>query len=78
MAFYIYDLGPVSSQLQEYADMDGMIPETGDKWQNFRWPHSNAKAFKEQDDSEQLWQEFVSKAIAATIKACDQLQELEW
>lgn len=78
MAFYIYNLGPVSGQLQEYADMDGMIPEKGDKWQDFRWPHGNAKAFREQDRSEQLWQEFVGKAIVATIEACDRLQELEW
>lgn len=78
MAFYIYNLGPVSGQLQEYADMNGMIPEAGDQWQDFRWPHSNAKAFKAQDQDEQLWQEFVRKACAATNKACDQLEDLEW
>lgn len=78
MAFYIYNLGAVSGQLQEYADMNGMIPEKGDKWQDFRWPHSNTKAFKEQDEHETLWQEFLSKAIAATIKACEQLQDLQW
>ncbi len=78
MAFHIYDLGPVSGKLQEYADMDGMIPETGDKWQDFRWTHSNTKAFKAQDEDEQLWQEFVERAIAATSKAFQQLSDLEW
>ena len=78
MAFYIYNLGAASAQLQQYADMNGMIPEQGDKWQDFRWPHSNAKAFKEQDENETLWEEFISKAIAATIDAGEQLQDLKW
>lgn len=78
MAFYIYNLGPVSGQLQEYADMNGMVPEKGDKWQDFRWPHSNAKAFREQGKDERVWQEFVAQAIAATNKALQQLEQLEW
>ena len=78
MAFYIYNLGPVSGKLQEYADLDGMVPETGDKWQDFRWPHGHGKAFKAQDEHEQLWQEFLEGAIAATTKAFQQLNDLEW
>lgn len=78
MAFYIYDLGPLSGKLQEYADMNGMIPETGDKWQDFRWPRRNTKAFKAQGHDEKLWEEFVAEAIAATTKAFQQLDDLEW
>ncbi len=78
MAFYIYDLGPLSGKLQEYADMNGMIPETGDKWQDFRWPRRITKAFQAQGHDEKLWKEFVAEAIAATTKAFQQLNDLEW
>lgn len=78
MSFHIFDFGPVSGRLQEYADKDGFIPEAGDRWQDFNWTNAKAKAFADKQTGETIWQEFLKKAIAATSKAMAALQELEW
>lgn len=78
MSFHIFDFGPVSGMLQEYADKDGFIPEAGERWQDFKWTNAQTKVFANKQNGERLWQEFLKKAIAATSKAIAALEELEW
>ncbi len=35
MAFHIHTFGAMSAKLQSYADEEGLVPETGDRWQDF-------------------------------------------
>ena len=53
--FHISTLGGFSYQLREFADLDGFVPEPGDRPKNFRWDSSR------QWDS-QTWKEFLYRA----------------
>ena len=78
MAFNIFDLGPASGQLQEYADINNQIPEPGDSWEDFKWPHSLARKFAHKETGAKCWQEFLAEAVAATARAIDTLAALEY
>ncbi|WP_199248122.1 hypothetical protein [[Phormidium] sp. ETS-05] len=77
MSFYIFDFGPVSSKLQEYADSNGKIPEAGDDWEDFDWPHNLARSFADKDNGPQLWQEFIAEAHSKINRAIQVLEELK-
>ncbi len=77
MAFSLLDLGPLSAAMQEYADLDGLVPERGDRWQEFHWAHQTTKRFSDTEAGEQCWQDFVSKAVTGTHRAIDALDDLQ-
>lgn len=78
MAFHLSNLGSLSATLQGYADNDGFIPETGDYWQQFKWCRNLQKRFADKENGEVYWQDFLAKAIAATIKAERALDDLKY
>jgi hypothetical protein len=51
--------------------------EKGDLWQNFKWPHKLQKTFADKENGETYWRDFLAKAIAATLKAEQALENLE-
>uniref|UniRef100_A0A7C3VJX4 Uncharacterized protein n=1 Tax=Planktothricoides sp. SpSt-374 TaxID=2282167 RepID=A0A7C3VJX4_9CYAN len=53
--FHLSTLGGFSYQLREFADLDGFVPEPGDRPKNFRWEGDR------QWDS-QTWKEFLYRA----------------
>ena len=77
MAFHLFNLGSLSATLQEYADSEGLIPEKDDLWQDFKWPHKLQKTFADKENGEAYWRDFLAKAIAATLKAEQALENLE-
>ena len=78
MAFHLSNLGSLSASLQGYADNEGFIPEKGDHWQEFKWPHKRQQAFADQENGEAYWQDFLAKAMAATEKAEQALENLKY
>lgn len=54
MAVKALDLAPFHLFLEPFADLDGIVPQADDDWQDFRWPgnyewtDSTWKAFTEQ------------------------------
>lgn len=82
MAFYIDDFGCLSGVLQQYADCQGLIPEAGEDWQDFQWSRHNLKIFTDPETGEAAWIEFRQKAIAATKRVFQDLDEFaaspEW
>ncbi len=78
MPFHIYDLGPVSALLQQYADTQGFIPLPGDVWQNFQWTHKQKKTFGNKITGEQNWQYFQTKVFLTILKAERALLDLEF
>ena len=76
MSFHIFNLGLLGASLQRYADKDGFIPEKEDHWQEFNWPKRLHKQFADKETGEGYWQDFQAKAIAATIKAEQALENL--
>lgn len=79
MSFQMLNFGPVSASLQEYADLDGLVPELGDDWHSFHWCRRTTDLFTNQEVGEQCWHDFLVKAIATTQQAAIALQALqEW
>lgn len=68
MAFHKSNLGRFSAEVEQYADLDGYVPEAGDHW--CQMSTDGATAW---DDD--LWQEHVEAAVRATQRAEQQIAE---
>jgi hypothetical protein len=70
MAFHYSNFGMFSNQLKAYADLDGYVPEYGDKLTDFHYPHGHfddPEATAEEIEDE--WREFIERAAEATKAA---------
>ena len=76
MAFHVYDLGPVSARLQRYADMDGLVPEAGNRWSEFHWTHREWRMFADRENGQIYWERFLSETVVATTEALEVLERL--
>jgi hypothetical protein len=78
MAFHFSDLGSESAQLHEYSDENGLVPEVGDRWQDFHWDHMLQQQFADSHSGKASWQAFVAQARTHTKVAIEKLRDLEW
>jgi hypothetical protein len=76
MIFQLFDFGPLSAKLQQYADLQGLIPSLGDRWQDFHWSRSIHRLFSDQVNGEEYWQQFIRQAMSATDNALEMFEEL--
>lgn len=76
MIFQLLDFGPLSARLQQYADLEGWIPSRGDRWQDFHWSRSLYRLFADRTNGEQMWQQFLEGASAATRCTLEAFEEL--
>ncbi|MEB3826623.1 hypothetical protein [Phormidium sp. CCY1219] len=60
--FHISSLGGFGYQVKDFADLDGYVPEPGDRPSHFRWDE-----FVEWD--RKTWSEFVARARKKTDRA---------
>jgi hypothetical protein len=76
--FHIIDLEACSAKVQRYADLDGLVPAPGDRWQDFHWTHRRIHAFADRTEGDQCWHDFLLHAEAETIRALHNLEDLKW
>jgi hypothetical protein len=76
MAFHIFDLGPLSGQVQKYADLDGLIPEVGSDWREFHWSHNEIQLLTDKEQGAEVWKTFIREASIATGAALEALEAL--
>jgi len=55
-------LGSFSGEVEQYADLDGYVPEAGDHWSKMTW---DAQTQWDADS----WQEHIEAAVRATERA---------
>lgn len=77
MSFHVSLLGPVSGQIQHCSDLDGWVPEPGDRWQNFRWDLRIRRQLSDPLQGAGLWERLVAHAQSATQAAVETLLILE-
>lgn len=78
MIFHIFDFGPLSATVQEYADQTGRIPGSEEeRWQDYEWPRDQKKAFANLGTGQAAWEEFRRGAIQTTQRALKALDELQ-
>lgn len=76
MAFHIFDLGPLSGQVQRYADLDGLIPEAGKDWREFHWSHHEIRLLSDNEHGAEAWKTLIREAEIATTAALEALAAL--
>ena len=69
--YHITNLGNRSNVVQQYADLDGYVPEAGDDHADMTWD----SATEWDDDS---WADFVSSAIEATESAVESIESFRF
>jgi len=60
--------GKFGKQLQQYADLDGYVPEAGDPASMFEYEEPN------DFDDPDVWEDFVQEAMNATDHAEDEMR----
>jgi hypothetical protein len=76
--FHLIDLEACSAKVQAYADLEGLVPASGDRWQDFQWSHRLIHAFADRTDGDQYWHDFLIHAEAETTHALHDLEDLRW
>lgn len=74
------NLGDFGKGPRVYADLDGYVPQEGDKPENFRWPHNEFTCDFDGGEgyegyAQEQWENHLANAIAATEKAKCALRE---
>lgn len=84
MAFHYTQLGSFGEILREYADIDGYVPEEGDKPESFNYSSEVQYNFTNDFDelgngyegyAEEQWEEFVNEAFEKIKEAEEGTQE---
>lgn len=81
MAYHYTQFGLYGEGLRRYADLHGMVPQEGDKPDEFSWPHTEFECdFDDAGDgyegyAAEQWEEHLAGAIAATEEANAELQK---
>ena len=71
MAFHFSKLGRFSHNVKRFADMNGLVPEAGDKREDFDYVTGYRGDF-----TDKSWEEFVNEAVATTKHAIE--ARTEW
>ncbi|MBD2160584.1 hypothetical protein H6G52_00830 [Limnothrix sp. FACHB-881] len=77
MSYHVSLLGPVSGQIQRCSDLDGWVPEPGDRWQSFRWDRRTLRQLSDPNLGRQQWLQWLGHAEVATAEAVKSLMVLE-
>lgn len=77
MAYHISLFGPVSGYLQRCSDLDGLVPEPGDRWQMFRWDQRILRQLTDPDHGAQQWTQWLRRTQEISDEALRNLQILE-
>jgi len=67
MAFHFSKLGRFSHNVKRFADQNGLVPEAGDKREDFVY----VTGYHENDFNDKSWQEFVNEAVTVTQHATE-------
>lgn len=66
MAFHYSRFGAFGLALQNYADLNGFVPEADDKAEDFAWPHDEFDGNGYAGCADEQWADHVADAVAAT------------
>ena len=64
--YHISNLGKNRKYVEQYADINGYVPDEGDTPDQFTW---DAMGDQWDDLPESAWEEFVAASVAATAEA---------
>lgn len=72
--FHFSNYGQFGMPLQRYADLNGYVPEQGDKLQDFVFPTGWFDS-EDEDFNQEDWEGFIEAAVEATTVAERKLQD---
>jgi len=65
MAYHLSNLGQYGRDVERYADVDGYVPEAGDKLGTMNYTVETERGLRD----EETWADWLRDAIAATVGA---------